>query len=178
MILSLNKPEDLTQANLKKLDKLLFKENTILLNHATWCGHCQMFRPEWDTFKTRVGKKVNVVEIESSALESLRNTPRLYKKAVAKDGVVYFPMLMVFVENTGKASSKRMYEGNRDAASLEAYVTKNIKSSPKVKEQKKKSLQNGGKKGTPSNLIKPISMLSLSEINRHLDMLIENVKRK
>ena len=44
MILSLKSEGDVTDENLRTLDKLVSSNNTILLNHASWCGHCHHFQ--------------------------------------------------------------------------------------------------------------------------------------
>ena len=54
-------------------NKLEAKPKTVIivLFHATWCGYCKRFMPEWNKFKENVngkmfgGKQVNVREVES-----------------------------------------------------------------------------------------------------------------
>jgi len=187
MLLNLSKTEDVTNANMKKLEKLVMQENTVLLNHATWCGHCQMFRADWEEFKTRSQNKVNVVEIESSALDKLRENQKLYKKVVGKDGVVYFPMIIVFIKSTGtKSSSKKIYEGNRDADSLSEYVIKKIpqatpkkvsKSKAKTPKTKKENEDHEGHDEKHTSQGQQGSQLSLYELNKQLDILLERAMR-
>ncbi len=136
-ILQLDSASDVTPENMKKLRLLISNKNTVLLNHATWCGHCQMFKPEWEHFKTSVGKNVNVVQIENDALSVLKQDKQVYKRVTPKDGMVYFPMIIIFVKkNNGTTAEKKIYEGSRTAEDLKEFINGKIKP---AKETKKKS---------------------------------------
>ena len=134
MLLSLNSKEDLTAANLKKLNNLLYDKNTVVLNHATWCGACSAFKPDWSEFKKNT--KANLVEIESSALEGLKENQKLYKRVTPKDNSVYFPMIIVFIKKETKASAKKLYEGSRNASEIQNYVSMKTQK-PKTTKSKK-----------------------------------------
>jgi thiol-disulfide isomerase/thioredoxin len=180
MILSLNKADDVNTKSLKKLEKLVSTENTVLLNHANWCGHCQMFKPEWDQFKNKGGSGLNVVEIESSALEALKSNPKLYKRVTPKDGMVYFPMILVFIKKENKASDKKVYDGNRSSDGLEQYLhgkvkvtkTKKVAATKKVTKKSTKALAKteGHVTPAPDRHIK-----SLHDYHRDLDWILNNM---
>ncbi len=132
MHLSLNSATDVNQTNMARLKKLVSSGNTVVFNHAHWCGHCQVFKPEWSAFKEKNKGSVNIVEIESAALDSIKNDKGLYKRIVPADGSVYFPMIIVFTNGVAK-SKKTMYEGSRTSPALTSYVSAKIASSPKSK---------------------------------------------
>lgn len=140
MHLELHSEKDLTEANMKKLDKLINQENTVILIHATWCGHCVMFKPQWQIFKKSVGHAFNVVEIESTALNKLKENTQLYKRLFGMQGV-YFPMLLLFKKVEGKAKSvKKLYEDERSAEKLATVAEKLFKKAP-VRKTKTASLK-------------------------------------
>ena len=121
MILSLKTEQDITANNIKKLDKLVNNENVILLNYATWCLHCNMFKPEWEKFKIEAAKKkMHIVEIENKALDKLQTNKTLFKKITPKDGMVYFPMLIIFVKKPN-GCTKTFYKGNKKSDDLLAF---------------------------------------------------------
>ena len=128
MILSLEKTDDVNNGSLKKLEKLVSKENTMLLNHATWCGHCHAFASEWEKLTSEGGKGVNFVKIENQALQKIKKeNTKLYKRLTPKNGMIYFPMIVVFaIKQSDKPSSKKIYEGARTADSLQTYIQKTM----------------------------------------------------
>lgn len=168
MILNLTSESDVNLKNLKKLETLTGK-TTVLFNHATWCGHCHMFRPEWEQFKEQMGgTKVNFVEIESSALSKIRENKKMYKKVTPTDGAVYFPMVIFFIKK-GDKCEKKLYEGNRDASSLKTFIeSKTPKKTIKKVKPKEKITKN----------IPPITnkSLSLFEINKELENILAELK--
>lgn len=180
MILSLNKADDVNTKSLKKLEKLVSTENTVLLNHANWCGHCQMFKPEWEQFKNKGTSGLNVVEIESSALEALKNNQKLYKRVTPKDGMVYFPMILVFIKKENKASDKKVYDGNRSSDGIEQYlhgkikVTKTKKATT-AKKVTKKSAKGLAKTESPASAVSDRQVKSLHDYHRDLDWILNNM---
>lgn len=164
MILALDRSEDVTKQSINKLEKLVSKGNSIVLNHASWCGHCNTFMPEWIKL-TAENKKTNFVQIENEALKKIqKENPKLYKRLTPKDGMIYFPMIVIFVmKNKDKPSTKKIYEGNRTSESLQDYIKKHM-TAPKTAE-KSKIKQVGGK-----NPLK-----SLHELNKELDELITSL---
>jgi len=125
MHIKLNSEKDVTQSKLNKILELL-KKNTVLLNRADFCGHCHHFQPEFNRFASLAKlDKVNVVELESAALHTIqKKDPKLYTKITAKDGL-YFPMVIIFARKSDK-TSKSIYNGERNAASLKIEVDKKM----------------------------------------------------
>lgn len=204
MHLVLNNKDDVTPASLKKLKDLVINKNTLLMNHASWCSHCQVFRPEWEQFKdTKESRKVNLVEIEAEALTELQKVDKkTYKRVISNDGVVYFPMIMIFVKKVdAKTSQKKMYEGNRSVQGISEYVTSKIKkveakatkksatktSKPAIMESEEKVEAKAIKKSA-TKTSKPAIMesedsmshgglgsMSLFALNRELDMILRRL---
>ncbi len=153
-ILELDSSSDVTPENMKKLQSLISNKNTVLLNHANWCGHCQMFKPQWEEFKKMAGKGINVVQIENDALTKVREDKKTYNRVTPKDGMVYFPMIIIFIKKDGKLAEKKIYEGNRTAADLKAFIDSNVKSKPK-KTTKKTTVKKSEKKATSEKKAAP-----------------------
>lgn len=181
MHLVLQNKDDVTPASLKKLKDLVTQKNTLLMNHASWCGHCQVFRPEWNEFKnTKEGRKVNLVEIEADALTELQKVDKkTYKRVISNDGVVYFPMIMIFVKKADdKASQKKMYEGNRSVQGITEYVNSKVKK-VEAKAAKKKSAAKASKpaamESEDSTIHGGLGSMSLFALNRELDMILRRL---
>lgn len=116
-----------------KLEESLKKKTTILLIHAVWCGHCMHFKPEWAKLTASL-TGIKFMSIESSVLEQLKTkNPSLFKYVTetSTSKGIYFPKLIIF-----KNGKKIEYQGNRDVATLTAYLEK-LK--PKTKTTTKKN---------------------------------------
>jgi thiol-disulfide isomerase/thioredoxin len=178
MILSLNSEADINLQNLKKLENLTSQKNTVLLNMANYCHHCQIFKPQWEQFKSSMGSKVNFVEIESTALGKLKDNKKIYKTVTPKDGAVYFPMIIMYFKK-GTKSEKKLYEGNRDAESLKKFVDSKTKESKKLTKAEKKApkkvqsiISEKSLKPEPLKRQGSSHNLSLFEINRELENIL------
>ena len=92
--------------------------NSVVLNHWTQCGHCIMFKPEWEKFrKDMVGEKeLTLISIEMSAARPLFSNSAILQNKLSDQGQLYFPMIIVFVD--GK---KYMYQGERTAEALKKF---------------------------------------------------------
>lgn len=173
MILSFENESDVNANNLKKLERYTHEEDTILLNHATWCHHCQTFKPDWDQLKKEL-PHVNFVEIENTAHQKIGQTnSKLYKRISGPNGQMYFPMIIIFLKNKKRQSSKQLYEGSREIGDLKSYINskvKLIKSSPKA------SVKKTPVKNNNFPIDKPY--LSLMQFNKELDGIINKIFNK
>lgn len=125
MKLSFKSESDFTGANMKKFENAL-QNTSVLLHHANFCWHCQAMRGEFEEFKKAA--KHPVVEVESAALDKLKQYPTIYRRATPGDGSMYFPMIVVFVRKVGMSPKRYIYQGPRTSEAIKAFVEK--KSSP------------------------------------------------
>jgi thiol-disulfide isomerase/thioredoxin len=89
--------------------------NTLVLVHSPMCGHCLRMRPAFDlAARSLVGNGVQVVEIESSAMNSAMRDGNPLVQALG-EGYVGVPHLVLFGP---RASWKRPYAGDRSTTSL------------------------------------------------------------
>lgn len=124
MKLSFKSESDFTGANVKKFENAL-QNTSVLLHHANFCWHCQAMRGEFEKYKSQV--KHDIVEVESAALDKLRQYPTIYKKATPSDGSMYFPMIMVFIRSKNANPKRYVYKGPRTSEDLNAFVEKKQK---------------------------------------------------
>lgn len=167
--LEFSSAEDVTAKKLKLLEDIAHNDNTVVLHHANWCGHCQVFKPEWELFK-KGNKKVNIVSIESGALNKLRENNKLYKRLTPKTGGMYFPMIVVYLKKQEALSMKKFYNGDRSATELSKYIDSHIKlqNNKKVRNVKVGGTEVVNQSGSES--IK--KQMSLTELNNELDRII------
>lgn len=181
-ILQLENTSDITPANIKKLQSLISSKNTILLNYATWCGHCEIFKSEWEQLKKSVGKDINMVQIESDALTKLQQDKKTYKRVTPKDGMVYFPMIIIFIKKNGKASEKKIYDGNRSAIDLNEFINSKVKSSTKTtktlkgKTQRKTKLQKELAQSVDRAQTENLVPLTLQKLNDELNNILNQLR--
>lgn len=121
MQLSFNRANDCTPSQVEQFKKALANKTTVVLNHSLQCGHCLAMRGEFDKFKSSTPH--NVVEVEGSALGSLRQYPTIYKRIVPSDGSMYFPMILVFIKRSNVSTPKQyFYEGHRTHDALHSFI--------------------------------------------------------
>ena len=90
-------------------------EVKLVLFHATWCGHCQKFKPEWakaENALKKMGNNVNGKSIRMVKVDA-DEQPDLVKKY----NVSGFPTVKVMTQ--GKIMD---YEGDRSMSGLMKYV--------------------------------------------------------
>jgi len=130
--LILNEDNLINDANISKLKKLLSnknKNNIILLNYASWCGHCNVFKPEWESLKIdKKLKKTLFVEIESSALNKINSIDKnLYNKLIPINKSLYFPMILMYFKNKeNNKISKTLYSGVNNKIAIEEFLLKKL----------------------------------------------------
>lgn len=49
------------------------KKNFIMLLHADWCGHCQVFMKTWNSFVKKNLKKYQIIDIEHSMFSQIQS---------------------------------------------------------------------------------------------------------
>lgn len=175
MILSFENESDVNANNLKKLERYTHEENTILLNKASWCSHCQSFLPKWNELKSQM-PHINFVEIENTAHQQIGQTnSKLYKRVSGPNGQMYFPMIIVFLKNKKKQSSKQLYEGSREIGDLKSYINSKIKL---IKSTKKTSSINPKTPVKHNNTPMDKPYLSLMQFNKELDGIINKIVNK
>jgi len=119
--LSFRHEEDLSDNNMKLLHNSLGSKNSVVLQHAEYCGHCHAMRPEFEEFKKQV--KHDIFEFESAVLQKLSQHPKVYKTVTPGNGSMYFPMIFVFVIVKGMSKPKRfLYEGPRTSEALKTFI--------------------------------------------------------
>lgn len=162
--------KDFTPARLKKLNTILESGKTVALLYSIHCGHCHDFMPSWKEFRAQMGKKVNVVVLEATAVQHIMQKKgewhsTLGKIIGAKKGdrhpAVYFPMIIGFFKKSTKVNRKE-YQGDRSPQDLMDFVSNNVKlpASTKPKTVKSAEKVEGGKIATP---------MSFQKIHQQLD---------
>jgi len=67
MLLTINNSD-----NVNDLIKQMKKKEWVIFYYATWCGACQMMKPEWDKFEQSEdienNKNYNIAMVESNQL--------------------------------------------------------------------------------------------------------------
>jgi len=112
--------------DIPSLEELVRSKNTVLLLHATWCIHCQMFGPQWDVLLQRYIKRndVQLLSIESEVIKKLsEKNPKLlsFLAQTPTSPDLYFPKIMMFIK--GAKSTRRMeYSGDRNADAVQAFI--------------------------------------------------------
>lgn len=117
--------------NMDSLKDKLRQKNSVVLVHATWCGHCQVFEPEWKKLvsrfakKNKQGKEIQFFSIESEVYNKIAEADQKFSDRLTKTASspqMYFPKIMLFTK--GKSSIRRkVYDGSRTADDLEKYIT-------------------------------------------------------
>lgn len=82
----------------------------VKLFKATWCGHCNAFKPEWDRLQKQcqeLGYKAEAIDADES------------KDEIEKEGIRGFPTIKIYINGDGKE-----YEGQRSAESILSTIAK------------------------------------------------------
>jgi thiol-disulfide isomerase/thioredoxin len=115
-----------TTKDIASLKDKIRSKNTVLLIHATWCGHCQIFKPEWEKLVSgnSKNKKIQLLSIESEVFQKLREKdPKLadYLSKTTSSPQLYFPKIMIFSKGD-KSIRRSVYEETRSANDLQDFI--------------------------------------------------------
>ena len=143
---SSTKPKTIHHRDLNKLHETIKTKTTIMLLHANWCFHCQIFKPVWTRVIERAHaahftNHIQFVDIEENVLSTLqKNNETLFKyvSTTTASSDIYFPKIMVFVKQ-GDRTRKTVYTGSREEDDLFQFFVGKL---PKeVQSEYKKSLK-------------------------------------
>lgn len=87
----------------------------IVLVYASWCGHCEQLKPEWEKMKLSVSSALNIIEIEESEKEQLEKYKQMNPSLVING----YPTIFKIHSN----GHVEYFNGERDAANLKKWVT-------------------------------------------------------
>ena len=90
----------------------------VVLYYANWCPHCQIMKPEWETFAEKYSnnQSINVAELESEHIDSVGSEHR--------QNVEGFPTIVCM--NKGKPISK--FDGPRTSNDIDSFAKENYSS--------------------------------------------------
>lgn len=120
----------LGKKHLAGLEERVRSKHTVLLLHATWCIHCQMFASQWDELERRFArhKNVQLLSMESTVIQQTHDMdPKLlaFLAKTPSSPDIYFPKIMVFIK--GKKTTRRYeYTGDRNADDVEKFILSKI----------------------------------------------------
>ena len=120
MRLILNMPADVTPEKIRLLKSKYGKQTIVVLVHASWCGHCTAFRPDWNRF-CESRPELLLVELESDAIERLAAYDAEAFSLLARD-VTGFPT--VFMYRTGVRPTRVPFDKQRSVDGLKEFVGK------------------------------------------------------
>lgn len=125
MRLILNMPADITLEKIRLLKSQYGKRTIVVLVHASWCGHCTAFRPDWNRFCAS-RPELLLVELESAAIERLAAYDADAFSLLARD-VTGFPT--VFMYRTGARPARVPFDKQRSVEGLKEFVKTTAKRS-------------------------------------------------
>lgn len=85
------------------------------LVYASWCGHCQQLKPEWEKMKTSVSSKQEIIEIEESEKERLEK----FKQMNPSLEINGYPTIFK-IHSDGRVE---YFDGPRDAVHLKKWAS-------------------------------------------------------
>lgn len=132
---------DMNDSNVNKFNELSKKGKSILIFHASWCGHCQRLDSIW-------GNLIN--RLKSENLEGLlgRVEEKEMKLVEVEKDIRGYPTIRVY--NNG--IKEKDYEGSRELEQLFAFIKETMATSEKsqrthsIKKKRRKSKRRRRKK--------------------------------
>ena len=118
MRLILNAPVDITPEKIRLLKSQYGKQTIVVLVHASWCGHCTAFRPDWNRFCASK-PDVLLVELEVDTFERLAAYDAEAFSLLARD-VTGFPT--IFMYRTGVRPVRVPFDKQRSVEGLKEFV--------------------------------------------------------
>lgn len=100
------------------------KKPFILVATAVWCGHCQMFKPEWEKAKRELKKEgfdIDIIEVDDDARTLVMSENPFGPLSGILRQITGYPTLVSFKQR-GKATSFEM--GERSKENLLKFVKK------------------------------------------------------
>jgi thiol-disulfide isomerase/thioredoxin len=138
----------------QSLEDCMHKGNWIILYYANWCGHCKVFKPEWERLKSMVPEHINTAEIESEMIPQMPNKPQIQG----------FPTMKLYSNNKDIGD----YNGERSGKAILTHLEKSMKASKSKKSNK--SLGRKMKMATPG------LMTALMNESKKLKALLKKTK--
>jgi len=144
---------DMNDTNVNKFNELSKKGNSILIFHASWCGHCQRLDSIW-------GNLIN--RLKSENLEGLlgRVEEKEMKLVEVEKDIRGYPTIRVY--NNG--IKEKDYEGSRELEQLFAFIKETMATSEKS--QRKHSIKKKRRKSKRRRRKKPRSKTPKSKSRR------------
>ena len=108
-------------------DVMMCKKPFVLIATASWCGHCQMFKPEWEKAKRDLQKEkssADITEIDDTVRSSIIRESPSGPFSQLINQIVGYPTIVV-MKSRGK--SVAFESGERTKENLVDFVSKHIK---------------------------------------------------
>lgn len=71
MYFAIREKKDLKK--IRGIMEIFGKKNFIMLLHADWCGHCQVFMKTWNSFVKKSFKTYEIIDIEHSMFSQIQS---------------------------------------------------------------------------------------------------------
>lgn len=126
-------------------NNILFKKGFVMLVYANWCGHCQRMKPAWENVKMNAQNQENIVQIEESAMNALRQNNSTLGSIIERIVVGYPTVVYIHSIEPNNTLKYITFRGTRDQESIEDFVKKSSKTKRTKPESKSKSSKSENK---------------------------------